>query len=62
MNPGDVVRLKSGGPPMTVVVVDGSYATCTWFDEANKLQKEDFLQVTLAPYDEDGELPHFTAE
>lgn len=32
INPGDVVRLKSGGPPMTVADKDhlGRYV-CTWF-------------------------------
>ena len=38
---GDIVRLKSGGPKMTVENV-GEYtgtkngAACTWFDEENK--------------------------
>lgn len=44
--PGDVVRVKSGGPSMTVVEV-GDYlgqrkAWCEWFDEKNKPQKETF--------------------
>ena len=30
--PGDVVRLKSGGLPMTVRHVDKSGATCLWHD------------------------------
>ena len=29
---GDVVKLKSGGPEMTVDVVNGSDIRCTWFD------------------------------
>jgi uncharacterized protein YodC (DUF2158 family) len=29
---GDVVRLKSGGPPMTVVTYDYNKVECAWFD------------------------------
>jgi uncharacterized protein YodC (DUF2158 family) len=41
---GDVVRLKSGGPDMTVVEVevDGKVAICTWFDADGKLQGDRF--------------------
>jgi uncharacterized protein YodC (DUF2158 family) len=41
---GDVVRLKSGGPKMTVVEVDvdGRVAICTWFDADGKLQGDRF--------------------
>lgn len=28
---GNVVRLNSGGPPMTVEKVDGPLITCLWF-------------------------------
>ena len=40
---GDTVRLKSGGPLMTVE--DSTWADaikCTWFDDKNKRCKEDF--------------------
>lgn len=50
---GDVVRLKSGGPIMTVV----DYATygyesektymCKWFDEKKKLSQERFVEEAL---------------
>jgi uncharacterized protein YodC (DUF2158 family) len=53
MNPGDVVRLKSSGPSMTVESVQGSYAHCAWFDEKNKPQDKDFLLVTLAKDDDE---------
>ncbi len=39
MKPGDVVRLKSGGPPMTVTKIsvlpndDRELAACSWFNE-----------------------------
>ena len=45
---GDVVRLKSGGPLMTVQ--QATYADnimCTWFDENNKRLSEGFHPRTL---------------
>lgn len=45
---GDVVRLKSGGPLMTVQ--QATYADnimCTWFGESNKRMSEGFHPRTL---------------
>jgi uncharacterized protein YodC (DUF2158 family) len=41
---GDLVKLKSGGPVMTVVDVDEDEVTCVWF---RKLREADFETVTL---------------
>jgi uncharacterized protein YodC (DUF2158 family) len=30
---GDIVRLKSGSPQMTVIAISNNYATVSWFDE-----------------------------
>ncbi len=33
LKPGDVVKLKSGGPEMTIDYVDSNgYAYCSWYD------------------------------
>ena len=44
--PGDVVKLKSGSPKMTVTSVGDRLGTlsvwCSWFDEKNKPQNEVF--------------------
>ena len=49
---GDVVRLKSGGPPMTVArVFQGAgswYANCVWFDGA-VTKGGDFATGVLEP-------------
>jgi uncharacterized protein YodC (DUF2158 family) len=47
-NVGDVVRLKSGGPLMTVQ--QATYADnimCTWFGENNRRMSEGFHPRTL---------------
>jgi uncharacterized protein YodC (DUF2158 family) len=46
---GDLVKLKSGGPVMTVVDVDEDEVTCVWFpsNDHRKLREADFETVTL---------------
>jgi len=43
---GDVVRLKSGSPDMTVTKLDEQNSTCSWF-ENGLVRHEDFPTVTL---------------
>jgi len=51
MNIGDLVRLKSGGPKMTVREVgknpDGAWAICEWFDSDRDSQRRAFVAETL---------------
>ena len=39
---GDVVRLKSNGPPMTVWDTDGRKVRCQWFNKNHDLKEGDF--------------------
>lgn len=45
IKPGDVVRLKSGGPPMTAGSLEGDVVLCFWFSEAHNIGS---AGVTLA--------------
>jgi len=45
---GDVVRLKSGGPAMTVDFIDGEQVTCVWF-EKTKEKRATFSKGSLEP-------------
>lgn len=55
---GDVVRLKSGGPKMTVYEIDKyKMISCKWFDKKEEIQCLDFTQDTLEKIEEvDGEV------
>ncbi|MCC7537539.1 MAG: DUF2158 domain-containing protein [Deltaproteobacteria bacterium] len=46
---GDVVALKSGGPPMTVEEVEGSSVFCVWF-EGKKSERGRFTEAALERY------------
>jgi uncharacterized protein YodC (DUF2158 family) len=51
-NVGDVVRLKSGGPKMTVTKVDSKWITCNWF-EGNKVHVDMFPSGALEKAQDD---------
>jgi uncharacterized protein YodC (DUF2158 family) len=46
-NPGDVVRLKSGGPKMTIDSKDGEDYFCIWFDSKNEQKQNSFSGPVL---------------
>jgi uncharacterized protein YodC (DUF2158 family) len=45
---GDVVQLKSGGPPMTMALVDKYGCHCQWFDPEGKVRSGAFKPEQLA--------------
>jgi uncharacterized protein YodC (DUF2158 family) len=45
-NVGDIVKLKSGGPEMTVEDVGGDAISCVWFTDA-EIGRSKFLEETL---------------
>ena len=49
---GDIVRLKSGGPKMTVLSTDGDAETfaCEWFDRNGKLHRDSFQGSSLEAF------------
>ena len=52
--PGDIVRLKSGGPMMTVAFIDHEYEQieCGWFAKLNRMSAS-FAVAELARVDDD---------
>ncbi len=50
IQPGDVVRLKSGGPDMTVkeIYAEDQEAVCIWFENKTKRMEENFPLVTIS--------------
>jgi uncharacterized protein YodC (DUF2158 family) len=42
LKPGDVVTLKSGGPPMTIASItqDAMEASVVWFDDGRYLERK----------------------
>ena len=47
MEKGSVVRLKSGGPPMTVLITDEKTTRCQWFTLLGELEDSTFATETL---------------
>lgn len=46
---GDEVRLKSGGPPMTVESVAGAKVNCAWFVD-REAKRDSFEEAMLKPF------------
>ena len=46
---GDIVRLLSGGPDLTVALVSGQYANVVWFDAAGAYHQASVMAVLLKP-------------
>lgn len=55
-NVGDVVKLKSGGPNMTVDGCGGSRITCVWFDDGGAYRIQFFDQGALEKVTKDPDL------
>jgi uncharacterized protein YodC (DUF2158 family) len=54
--PGDTVRLKSGGPDMTVDSISDSYGVpqvyCEWFNSKDEPQSKSFAPTSLVKVDD----------
>ena len=50
MKIGDIVRLKSGGPKMTVTALAEDQASCTWFDRNGKRHDGAFAVATVEAF------------
>lgn len=47
---GDTVKLKSGGPSMTIAEIEGNQAQCVWF--LNDIHQQHLFELdTLVAYD-----------
>ena len=55
---GDLVKLKSGGPMMTVTGTrEGGYLLCEWFDDKGTAQFATFQPHALRKVSEDDNTP-----
>jgi uncharacterized protein YodC (DUF2158 family) len=56
MKPGDIVRLKSGGPLMTLTrFTTSSECVCGWFDRKGKIHYSAFIPEILTIKNDDDE-------
>jgi len=53
--PGDIVMLKSGGQPMTVVTASEDEITCLWIGDQGELFRESIPAVALESVPTDDE-------
>lgn len=51
IKPGDQVRLKSGGPPMTAAKMVDDGIRCMWFESNEFLRQETFPPATLVVWE-----------
>ena len=47
LTPGSIVRLKSGGPDMTITEIVNAVAICSWLDEHDSTVSAQFPLETL---------------
>lgn len=50
MQIGDIVRLKSGGPKMTVTAVEAEQVSCAWFDRNGKPHSGAYAAATVEAF------------
>jgi uncharacterized protein YodC (DUF2158 family) len=53
LKPGDIVRLKSGGFPITITEVNEDTAECVWMGEEGDFFRETLPIVALEPAETD---------
>ena len=54
--PGEVVTLKSGGQPMTVVAADEEHIDCVWIGDQGQLFRESIPAAALTAVSSDDEV------